>query len=137
MLQATQRSLLEAYENLAKNKRKEKRKLENLIIDFKKIPKFAESKSETDQLIKKINTAKKEITAQNEIILKKLDVSKISNFSKEIFRDDIQKTLKNDQILVSYFFTHHYLHILTISNRPHLNMFHCYNLSYCNYYRIR
>ena len=32
---------------------KEKRKLENLIIDFKKIPKFAESKSETEQLIKK------------------------------------------------------------------------------------
>ncbi|MDA9232671.1 CHAT domain-containing protein [Candidatus Pelagibacter sp.] len=97
--------------------KKEKRKLENLIIDFKKIPKFAESKSETEQLIKKMKTAKNKIAAQNEIILKKLDVSKISNFSKEIFRDDIQKTLKNDQILVSYFFTHHYLHILTISNK--------------------
>ena len=96
---------------------KEKKKLENLIIDFKKIPKFAESKSETEQLIKKLKTAKNKIAAQNEIVLKKLNVSKISNFSNEILIDDIQKILNNDQILVSYFFTPFNLQILTISNK--------------------
>ncbi|MDA7783653.1 CHAT domain-containing protein [Candidatus Pelagibacter sp.] len=96
---------------------KEKRKLENLIIDFKKIPKFTADKSETEKLIKQMKTVKNKIAVQNKIILKKLGISKISNFSKEILIDDIQKTLNSDQILVSYFFTEFDLHILAITDK--------------------
>ena len=46
-----------------------------------------------------------EISEKKEVILSKLNISALSNFSQEILIEDIQKELTNDQVIVSYFFS--------------------------------
>ena len=52
--------------------------------------------------------SKKEISDQKALILSKLNISTLSNFSEEISVKDIQQKLTDDQVIISYFFTEHF-----------------------------
>jgi len=94
---------------------KEKKKLQSLIIEYEKIPKISSDPKEKKEIFKKLKLTRKEISEQKRVILSKLNISTLSNFSQEILVEDIQKELTNDQLIVSYFFTERWIYIHAIT----------------------
>jgi len=94
---------------------KEKRKLQDLIIEFEKISKITNDETQEKKLFKELKTSKTKITNQKKIVLKKLNLTNFSNFSEEISLNDIQKNLTEDQGIISYFIDPFSLYILTIT----------------------
>ena len=86
----------------------EKKKLQSLIIKYEKIPKTSDDPKEKKEIFKKLKVSKKEISDQKALILSKLNISTLSNFSEEISVKDIQQKLTDDQVIISYFFTEHF-----------------------------
>jgi len=95
---------------------KEKRKLQDLVIEFEKVSRISNNEAEEKKTYQELKVIKTKITNQKRIVLKKLNLSNISNLSEEIALKDIQKILKKDQGIVSYFFDPFYLYIFSITN---------------------
>ena len=96
---------------------KEKKKLQNLIIEYEKIPKSSSDPKEKKEIFEKLKLTRKEISEQKEVILSKLNISALSNFSQEILIEDIQKEITNDQVIVSYFFSELWIYIHAITRQ--------------------
>ena len=94
---------------------KEKRKLQDLVIEFEKVSRISNNEAEEKKTYQELKVIKTKITNQKRIVLKKLNLSNISNLSEEIALKDIQKILKKDQGIVSYFFDPFYLYIFSIT----------------------
>ena len=94
---------------------KEKKKLQDLVIEFEKISRNAKNEADEKKLYQELKTVKAKITNQKRIVLKKLNLSNISNFSEEITLDDIQQTLTEDQGIISYFIDPFYLYVFSIT----------------------
>jgi len=95
---------------------KEKRKLQDLVIEFEKISRDTKNEVDEKKLYQELKVVKKKITNQRRIVLKKLNLSNVSNFSEEITLEDIQKNLNEDQGIISYFIDSFYLYIFSITN---------------------
>ena len=93
----------------------EKKELQNLIIQYEKIPKFSNDLKEQKKNVKKLKSLKNKISNQKDMILTKLNVSTLANYSK-IDLDDIQKELSNDQVIISYFFAQSLLGVAVITS---------------------
>jgi len=94
----------------------EKRKLQDLIIEYEKIPKIANNQKEREKNINNLKLIKNKISKQKEIIFSKLNVSSISNITNDILLSDIQNEINSDQALISYFFDPNFLYIFCITN---------------------
>jgi CHAT domain-containing protein len=94
---------------------KEKRKLQDLVIEFEKISRNTKNEANEKKLYQELKTVKAKITNQKKIVLKKLNLSNISNFSEEITLDDIRQNLTKDQGIISYFIDPFYLYIFSIT----------------------
>ena len=96
---------------------KEKRKLQNLLVQYEKMPKDSNDPKEKKEIFKKLKLIKKDISNQKEVILAKLNLSTLSNYSKEIDIKELQNELSNHQVLISYLFTRLHLHIAVITSK--------------------
>ena len=109
---------------------KEKRILQNLMIKYESIPRLAVTKEEREQNIQKLLNLKNQISNQTELIKIKLKVPYLSKFSNDISLEQVQKKIKRNQGLLSYFFTENIyidgflvdnLHIMYLDNNNFFN----------------
>ena len=97
----------------------EKRILQDLIISYEKIPLISENNLDKEKNIKKLISIKREINNQQNKILSKIDIQKFSNFGQEISLKNIQKELKSNQVILSYYLTNRqglYIYCITNNN---------------------
>ena len=94
----------------------EKRKLQDLIIEYEKLPKISKNKKEREKNINNLKLIKDKILKQKEIIFSKLNISSISNITNDILLGDIQNEINKDQAIISYFIAPDSLYILCITN---------------------
>jgi CHAT domain-containing protein len=97
----------------------EKRILQDLIISYEKIPLISENNLDKEKNIKKLISIKREINNQQNKILSKIDIQKFSNFGQEISLKNIQKELKSNQLILSYYLTNRqglYIYCITNNN---------------------
>ena len=107
----------------------EKRKLQDLMIQYENVPRQANTKEQRNQNLKKLLKIKNEISKQSNLIKRKTNISYLSKFSNEISLKEIQKEIEKDQALISYYFTENVyidgkandsLHLIYIDNKSYL-----------------
>ena len=93
----------------------DKRRLQDLIIEFEKIPKFSKSISKSEENLNKAVKIKNEIFSLREKIKDKLNISSIPEFEKKISMNDLRDKIDNKQVIISYFFDDKDLYMTLIS----------------------
>ena len=80
----------------------EKKKLQNLILEFEKLPKISDETQNTPNLAKQLANYKKKIFNQQKFINSKLNI-KNSLYYDKIDKKLLEKNIKKNQALISYF----------------------------------
>lgn len=80
----------------------EKKKLQDLILEFEKLPKITEKSQNIPQIAKKLADHKKEIFNQQKLINSKLNIKNALYYEK-IDKKFLEKNIKNNQAIISYF----------------------------------
>ena len=82
---------------------KEKRKLQELQIEFEKLPKIALKEAQANEIVKNLKISKKKIDKQKKLILSKLDRDSFNTYNRYDLKE-IQSSINNNQVIISYFF---------------------------------
>ncbi len=93
----------------------EKRKLQELQIEFEKLPKVALNEKQSPEIIKNLRISKEKIDKQKKLILSKLGGDNLNTYKKYNLKE-IQNSIENNQVMVSYFFDPENLYIILLSN---------------------
>ncbi len=80
----------------------EKKKLQNLILEFEKLPKISDETQNTPNLAKQLANYKKKIFNQQKFINSKLNIKNNLYYDK-IDKKLLEKNIKKNQALISYF----------------------------------
>lgn len=80
----------------------EKKKLQNLILEFEKLPKITEKSQNVPEIAKQLADYKKEIFSQQKLINSKLNINNSLYYNK-IDQQLIKKNIKKNQAIISYF----------------------------------
>lgn len=93
-----------------------KKEYQNLIIDYEKAKKFSNIVSEKKAIFVNLRNLKNKIFKKKQLLLRtlKLNDQKISN--NQISIKKIQSEMKNDEVLISYYFTSNNLHVAIINS---------------------
>ena len=94
----------------------DKRKLQDLIIDFEKMPKNYQDRDERKRNMRDIKLVKGKISKQKEIIFSKLNIKSISSSLNDVLLSDIRNEINDDQAIISYFIDINSVYILGITN---------------------
>lgn len=94
---------------------KERRKLQELQIEFEKLPKIALKDGETAKIIKNLKISKEKIDKQKKLILSKLGDNNLSTYKRYDLKE-IQKNISNNQVVISYFFGPENLYVTLLSS---------------------
>ena len=76
----------------------DKRRLQDLIIEFEKIPKFSKSISKSEENLNKAVKIKNEIFSLREKIKSKLNISSIPEFEKKISINDLRDNIGKNKL---------------------------------------
>ena len=93
---------------------KDKKELQNLILEFEKLPKVSEDTENIPDLAKKLSNFKTKIFKKKELIALKLNIKK-NAFHKELNSNLIQESLNNDQAIISYYIDRNKIYIKYLS----------------------
>ena len=80
----------------------EKKKLQNLILEFEKLPKITEKSQNVPEIAKQLANYKKEIFSQQKLINSKLNIDNSLYYNK-IDQQLLKKNIKKNQAIISYF----------------------------------
>ena len=94
---------------------KEKRKLQELQIEFEKLPKIALNETKANEIVKNLKISKKKIDKQKKLILSKLGRESLNTYNRYDLKE-IQKNINNNQVIISYFFGPENLYVILLSN---------------------
>jgi CHAT domain-containing protein len=80
----------------------DKKKLQNLILEFEKLPKITEKSQNVPKIAKQLSDYKKEIFNQQKLINSKLNI-KNSLYYEKIDKKLLNENIKKNQAIISYF----------------------------------
>lgn len=93
-----------------------KKEYQNLLISYEKAKKFSDIDSEKKIIFNNLANLKNQIFEKRKVLLNLLELNGKQIVGNQVSLERIQKQIKNDEVLIAYYFTSNNLHVAIIDS---------------------